>query len=520
MVEVRGIAKDLRTSLENRRILDSLRTFLRTTNRLTTMSGFDAGWDASPNPMFGARPTDRPRSPTESESSDGTTRHNSAERRLPIRPSNSFGVTDPPSINPTIPGARSSPARNIGSSATPQGVQQRSNNAGFANMRNAPKFQIPSFDPRDDDPEQWLDYFENECELYGFDRKMMKTLLGKAILKAVEHDGPSKTFWRNTVMQCHDYTGLKKEFVTFYEDDVRVDMDYERVLSEISQSTLTARQYKVYFDSTLHKATRVRRATGLPSYDDKVVLRYFLDGITDDTARASVWGARPANWAEAAFTLENYEKQIPRRRRDMVWNTKKDVFRGRKGGVEYPTTPRGEETDDRPYRRNRVIMDMEYDQRIAELEQREEELERRMRNLALAPNVATVPAVIPQRRNDTPPPSDRNEGTLSAKVDELVDRFAKLEIYLGKNAKENVVPNPTDERRAPYQQRTGDQRYNQYPPRRDISNIRCFKCGELGHYATACQSERKVDVAHVARLERERNTNNFRPDEAPRKDFW
>ena len=61
-------------------------------------------------------------------------------------------------------------------------------------MRNAPKFQIPSFDPRDDDLEQWLDYFENECELYGFDRKMMKTLLGKAILKAVEHDGPSKTF--------------------------------------------------------------------------------------------------------------------------------------------------------------------------------------------------------------------------------------------------------------------------------------------------------------------------------------
>ena len=119
-------------------------------------------------------------------------------------------------------------------------------------------------------------------------------------------------------MDCLDYSELQKEFIAYYEDDVRLDIDQERVLAEISRSTLTAKQYKAYFDSTLHKATRVCRATGLPKYDAKVVLRYFLDGITDDTVRTTVWSARPENWMEATFTLEAYEKQIPRRRRDRM----------------------------------------------------------------------------------------------------------------------------------------------------------------------------------------------------------
>lgn len=522
MVEVRGIANDLRTSLDYRRIVDSLRTLLRTTNRLTAMSGFDNRWGEPPVSPLSSGIFSRPRSPTESVSSVGTTRHVPVERDPPIRPSNSYGADDPPSLG-NVP-RHTEPVRDASTApATTGGSYRRNSTTTFANMRNAPKFQTPDFDPRDDDPEQWLKYFENECELYGFDKKLMKTLLGKAILKAAENDGPAKTFWRNTVMDCLDYSELRKEFIAYYEDDVRLDIDQERVLAEISQSTLTAKQYKVYFDSTLHKATRVRRATGLPKYDDKVVLRYFLDGITDDTARATVWSARPDNWMEAAFTLEAYEKQIPRRRRDMMQGLRLDALRSRRAQRDQDYVPRIPDADDQFYRRNRVDRVIDHDQRLMELEQREEELERRYQEFVMAQKGAVEntpyeinPVVNAQKGKAARATSDRIENSLNDKVDDLVDRFTKLEIYLGKNAKENIVPNPTDERRPSYQQRTGESRY---PPKRDISTVRCFKCGELGHYASYCQSERRVDVAHVAQLERDRNTNNWRSEERSRRDF-
>ena len=193
MLEVRGIANDLRTSLDYRRIVDSLRTLLRTTNRLTAMSGFDNRWGEPLVSPLSSGILSRPRSPAESVSSVGTTRHVPVERDPPILPSDSYGADDPPSLGNIL--RQSESVHDASTAPAPTGESYRRNSTTtFADVRNAPKFQIPDFDPRNDDQQQWLKYFENDCELYGFDKKLMKTLLGKAILKAAENDGPAKTF--------------------------------------------------------------------------------------------------------------------------------------------------------------------------------------------------------------------------------------------------------------------------------------------------------------------------------------
>ena len=181
-----------------------------------------------------------------------------------------------------------------------------------------------------------------------------------------------------------------------------------------------------------------------------------MDGITDDTARAMVWSARPDNWMEAAFTLEAYEKRILRRRRDMMQGLRLDTLRSR--------IP---DAGDRCYRRNRADRVLNHNQSLIELEQREEELERRYQEFVMAQKGAVEntsyeinPVVKAQKGKAARAASDQIENSLNDTVDDLVERFTKLEVYLGKNAKENIVPNPTDERHPVYQQRAEESRYH------------------------------------------------------------
>ena len=109
---------------------------------------------------------------------------------------------------------------------------------------------------------------------------------------------------------------MKREFIDYYEDYVKAERDWDSALRNIEQGDETAKQYKIEFSDLLTKAQRYRKAIGYPKISDEEVLRMFVDGIYDDSARTYVMrNAVEDTWESAAKELEIYEKAIPKRRK-------------------------------------------------------------------------------------------------------------------------------------------------------------------------------------------------------------
>ena len=90
-------------------------------------------------------------------------------------------------------------------------------------------------------------------------------MLGKAILEANEK-GSGKKYWRSVVMETTSNSALRAECISYYNDCVRLDKDWDRELQKVEQGSKTAKQYRVEFREILDMARRYRKAINFPGY--------------------------------------------------------------------------------------------------------------------------------------------------------------------------------------------------------------------------------------------------------------
>ena len=99
--------------------------------------------------------------------------------------------------------------------------------------RSAPRFEVPAFE-EGDDPQAYVEYFEDECNAYSLDINMKKSALKKAILEA-NKKAKQRTYWRNFIQAKPSYAQMKREFIDYYEDYVKAERDWDSALRSMSR---------------------------------------------------------------------------------------------------------------------------------------------------------------------------------------------------------------------------------------------------------------------------------------------
>jgi len=316
--------------------------------------------------------------------------------------------------------------------------------------RTIPRYEVPNYHPSEESPQDFIDYFETECDFYEYDEKIKYMLLSRVIRRTSESTSAMRSHWRHAIVNIKSYSDLKTEFISFFSSSIDDSTDYETKLATIEQMPgWTAKQYSVQFEDYVVRAQRARKKRFYPEIDGAILVRYFMDGIRDDLARQTVYIAGGKTWHEAANVLEEYEKKVPARRRFVVPTPVKDSIA------------------------SRVRFDVEGDS----------ETDRRGRDTA----ANTVPAAYATTIALTPPPVDPVHVSTARvpasehdrSMDHIIDRLRDLEIKLNTERSERRAyeTRKNDERKAPV----------------DRSRIVCYRCREVGHYANECMSE-KVDA--------------------------
>lgn len=370
--------------------------------------------------------------------------------------------------------------------------------------RSAPRFEVPAFE-EGDDPQAYVEYFEDECNAYGLDINMKKSALKRAILEA-NKKGKQRTYWRNFIQAKPSYAQMKREFIDYYEDYVKAERDWDSALRNIEQGDETAKQYKIEFSDLLTKAQRYRKAIGYPKISNEEVMRMFVDGIYDDSARTYVMrNAVEDTWESAANELEIYEKAIPKRRKriDRLARRSMEIEKGRGRNARIAVSQDAKEDDltDKEVgfetendEEKEVGMSIRTTSRI-----RDGPVIQRGRATSIVPDQDFIKQITTAVRDEVRQESGKE-------IEAMRQQFNKMEIFMERLAKERGAPNPSDERR--------------YEPRPHFT-FKCWNCG--GNHRKDVCDQPPIGNGYTFREPRyERFTNNSNPNAAPigpRRDF-
>lgn len=174
--------------------------------------------------------------------------------------------------------------------------------------RNLPRFELPKFDPKVYEPEDYIKEFERECALYNYGDDLRRQLLARAVREA---GGKYVSWFMEEGAEIFHYKDFKDAFVDAFHTTGRAAvLRTERTWKKTRQRKDDVRTYAATFSRRLRLHNNARLSAGYKDVEDHVVVDQWCDGLEAPEMKKYVLMANPSDLENAKKLSLDYEKKV------------------------------------------------------------------------------------------------------------------------------------------------------------------------------------------------------------------